>query len=53
MKPVSFEKAIAEYTALTNRIPTLDEMINLYHLYRTTMKQYKWASFTKFMEWNA
>lgn len=52
-KAITFEEATAEYTAMTGEIPTLNKMIELYHHYRKTLKDYEWKSFNEFMKWNS
>ena len=52
-KAITFEEATAEYTAMTGGIPTLNKMIELYHHYRKTLKDYEWKSFNEFMKWNS
>ena len=49
---VTFEEATVEYTKMTCEIPTFDKMCKLYHQYRNTLKEYKWKTFTEFIEWN-
>lgn len=51
-KYITFEEATTEYVKLTGESPKFDKMCELYHLYRTTFKSYKWESFKEFIEWN-
>lgn len=47
---MTYEEALKEYNELYG-IPLFDEFVELYRLYRTTLKKYKWASFIECVEW--
>ena len=49
-KTLSYEEALKEYNELYG-IPEFDKFVELYRLYRTTLKEYRWKNFAECVEW--